>query len=82
MAGAIGDIAEPEQVAFVDVGIVLGLALDIGEVARPAHEMRDRAHRPVAIEHLEAKPARREIALHGGERRRGCAATSRQRGAS
>src|SRR4051794_14180552 len=57
MAGSRRNVAEPEKLALVDRRIELGLAPHIGEVARPAHEMRDRARRPVAIEHLEAEPA-------------------------
>ncbi len=68
MAGAGGEVAQPEQVALVEVGIELGLAFLVVNVLRPAHEMGDRARRPVAIEHLEAEPAGREVALDRGQR--------------
>src|SRR5262245_15814400 len=68
MAGAIGDIALLEQVALVHVGIEFALALHIVDSLRPAHELRDRALRPVAIEYFEAKAARRQIALDRGQR--------------
>jgi hypothetical protein len=71
MAGAVRDIAEPEQVALVDVGIEIGLALHVLDVARPAHEVRHRALRPVAVEHLDGQPARFEIGDHQRQRRGG-----------
>ena len=64
MAGARGDIAVAEQVALVDLRIVLGLASFIAQIARPAHEMRHRPHRPVAVERLDREPLRLEIARH------------------
>src|SRR5215470_17714036 len=69
MAGALGDVAELEQMALVDGGIVLGLALHVGDIARPAHEMRDRPGWPVAVEHLEAEIACGKLPLHSGEGR-------------
>ncbi len=68
MSGARRDVAELEQVALVDIGIELGLALHVVDPLRPAHEMGDRAHRPVAVEHLEPHAVRREAALDRGER--------------
>src|SRR5262245_26170887 len=68
MAGAIGDIAVLEQVALVHIGVEFALALHIVDSLRPAHELRDRALRPVAIEYFEAKPLRRQIALDRGQR--------------
>jgi hypothetical protein len=38
--------------------------------SRPAHEVRDRARRPVAVEHLEAETLRREIGLYAHQRLR------------
>src|SRR5262249_21966427 len=70
VAGALGDVAQAEQIALVDIGIVLGPALRIGKVTRPAHEMRDRPGRPVAIEHLEAETTCSNLPLHPGECRR------------
>src|SRR5712671_2836114 len=80
MAGVRRDIAEVEQIALVDGGIELRLALHVGEVARPAHEMRDRARWPIAIEHFEPETLRRELALRGRERNRGlpCQKTARR----
>src|SRR5262249_54358477 len=66
MAGALGNIALLEQVALVRVRVEFTLALDVVDPLRPAHELRDRALRPVAIEHFEAKSARRQIALDRG----------------
>src|SRR5205823_10067768 len=45
----------------------------VPDVPRPAHEMRHRLCRPIAVEHLEAEPGRCKIALHLGERVRGLA---------
>ena len=68
MAGPARDIAVLEQVAPVHARIELGLGFDVGEIVRPAHEMRDRPRRPVTIEDLEPKPARREVAFDPGKR--------------
>jgi hypothetical protein len=67
MAGPARNIAISEQVAFVQTGIELGFVFDVGEVVCPAHEMRDRLCRPVAVEDLETKPARCEIAFDRGK---------------
>src|SRR5262245_3940065 len=68
MTGALGDIAELEQVALVDLGIEFGLAPRVAEVARPAHEMGNRTDRPITVEHLEAEITAGEVALDTGER--------------
>src|SRR5262249_10101841 len=57
MTGALGDVAVAEQGALVDVRIELGLALDVVDALRPAHEMGDRALRPIAVERFEREPA-------------------------
>src|SRR5580704_14940518 len=71
MAGLRGDIAVAKQGALVDVGIEFGLAGGVLEVARPAHEIRHRARRAVAIECLDMQAAGAEIARHLGQRRGG-----------
>ena len=71
MAGARRDIAVAKQRALVDLRIELGLHLHVAEVARPAHEMRHRPLRPVAVEHLDGQPARLEIGHHLRQRRGG-----------
>lgn len=68
MAGARGNVAVAKQVALVHLGIVLRLARNVGEVARPAHEMRDGAYGTVAVERLQAEADERELSLHIGER--------------
>ena len=68
MARLGGDIAVAEQRALVHVGIELGLHFLVFEIARPAHEIRHRSRRPVAVEHLDDETARSEIARHIGKR--------------
>jgi len=68
MTGAVGNIAFLEQLALVHVGVEVAFALDVVDPLRPAHELRDRALRPVAIEDFEAESARRQIALDRSQR--------------
>ena len=68
MAGALGDVASLEQVVLVDVGIEFLLVRGVGEILRPAHEVRDSARRPVAIEDLKNKLVGREFARDFRER--------------
>src|SRR5262249_59859773 len=70
MARTLGNVALLEQVALVDVGIELGLAAHVGNVARPAYEMFDRAGRTIAVEYLEDLPAAAGVARNRGEHAR------------
>src|SRR5580698_10164860 len=71
MPGSRGDIAIAKQSAFVDVGLKLGFTGSVADIARPAHEIRHRARRSIAIEYLDAQTAWRKIARHLGKRRGG-----------
>jgi hypothetical protein len=68
MAGAFRDIAFLEQVALVDVRIEFALAVHVVDPLRPAHEMRHRALRAVAVKHLQPQSARRQVTLHRDKR--------------
>src|SRR5262249_17503093 len=52
MAGPTGEIAEPEQVALIDVGIVFGFAPHVLGVPGPASESGDVCGRSGTIEEL------------------------------
>ena len=71
VAGDRGDVFA-EQRLFVEIGIVARLGLLVLQVAGPAHEMRHRTRRPVAVEQLQAESflaQRRFHALQGLGRR-------------
>ena len=67
MAGMRGDIAVAEQRALVDVRIELGFHLLVFEVARPAHEIRNGARRPVAVEDFGHQTLRLDIGRDRGQ---------------
>ena len=67
MAGTRGDIAVAKQRALVDIGIKFGFRRLIAQVTRPAHEILNRADRPVAVEHFDEE-TRGEVARDFGER--------------
>ena len=80
MAGTRRNIAVAEQRALVDVGIELGLRRRIVEIVRPAHEIRHRARRPIAVEHLDHETVVRDV-LATSASASAAGRVSRQRGA-
>jgi len=80
MPGARCDVAVPEQGSLVDVGLKFRLAALVGDIPSPAHEMRDRSLRPVAVENFQPQAVRRQIVLHFDERHRGLPCQETKRG--
>ena len=71
MAGPRGDIAVAKQRPLVDVGIKLRLAGGVVEIARPAHEIRYRARRAIAVERLDDEAIGRDVLRDPGKGRGG-----------
>jgi len=63
MAGNRRDV-NAKQLRLVEVRIMRSLGALVGEVIRPAHEMRHRACRPVAVEHAQAQMAFAQRGVH------------------